>query len=318
MIAARRHSHPSSSHSRVWTLAWPLSLTLHLLAFIVLYFVFVRAGDSLAQAAIIRRMQFIEPSSPLEDRPQVRAQSAPALSSLLELPTARSLAIPPVGPGLSEGPSVIGLDSGRNPGAAPAIFSTSPRQSPPEVSFFGSSATGYRIVFVVDHSGSMWDQFSLVCDELLASLARLEPSQQFQLIFFSSGPPIQMKPKVFLDASPANKQAAYDFLQAITGLDPASGSTDPTPALRLALTMPSGPADVIFLLSDGDFPQTVPAMVNRTNPQARTQVNTIGFGYKGGSELLRALAGANRGSFRFVQTSRSPSPDKSPLDTLLP
>ena len=127
-----------------------------------------------------------------------------------------------------------------------------------------------------------------------------------------------MKPTVFLDASPANKQAAYDFLQAIAGLDPASGSTDPAPALRVALTMPSGPADVIFLLSDGDFPQTVLAMLNRTNPQTRTQVNTIGFGYKGGSKLLRALAGANRGSFRFVQTSKSPIPDKSTLDNLLP
>lgn len=309
----------SSGQGRgVWTLAWPISLSLHLIIFIVLYFVFVHVGDPLAKATTIRRMQFVEPSSPLEGRPQVRAQSAPALSSLLEPPPASSLAIPPAGDGLARGPSIIGLDSAGNPGAASAVFSTSPRQGPPEVSFFGSSATGYKVVFVVDYSGSMWDQFSLVRDELLASLARLEPAQQFQLIFFSSGQPMQMDPKVFLDASPANKQDAYDFLQKVAALDPVSGSTDPAPALHDALTMPSGPADVVFLLSDGDFPQSVLAMVNRMNPQTRTQVNTIGFGYRGGSDLLRNLAQANRGSFRFVQTSRAPSAQKSPLDDLLP
>ena len=129
---------------------------------------------------------------------------------------------------------------------------------------------------------------------------------------------MQMAPKIFLDASPVNKQAAYDFLQKVAALDPVSGSTNPAPALRTALTMPSGPADVVFLLSDGDFPQTVLSMVNRMKPQTRTQVNTIGFGYRGGSDLLRNLARANRGSFRFVQTSRAPSAKKSPLDDLLP
>ena len=318
MSPTSRKARSSRDARKAWTLAWPISLSLHLFVFIVLYFLFVHVGDPLAKATTIRRMQFVEPNSPLKDRPQVRAQSAPALSSLLEPPAASSLAIPPAGAGLSQGPSIIGLDSVGNPGASSAVFSTSPRQGPPEVSFFGSSATGYKVVFVVDYSGSMWDQFSLVRDELLASLARLEPAQQFQLIFFSSGQPMQMAPKVFLDASPANKQNAYDFLQKIAALDPVSGSTDPAPALRAALTMPSGPADVIFLLSDGDFPQTLLAMVARANPRTRTQVNTIGFGYRGGSDLLRNLAQANRGSFRFVQTSRAPSAKKSPLDDLLP
>jgi uncharacterized protein with von Willebrand factor type A (vWA) domain len=186
------------------------------------------------------------------------------------------------------------------------------------VSFFGSSAAGYKIVFVVDRSGSMWDQFEFVRNELLAALARLEPSQQFQLIFFSSGKPLLMKPSAFLVASPAKKQMAYDFLQKIARLDPPSGPTDPAPALHAALSLPSGPADVIFLLSDGDFPQTALQEVKSDNPRARTQINTIGFGYQGGADLLRRLAAQNRGSFRFVQTlgvSGQPAPD---FEVLMP
>ena len=318
MSLARPHPSRFAGQVSVWALAWPLSLTIHLLAFAGLYCMFVRTGDPLAKARVIREMRFVEPSPILEDRPLVRAEAAPALGSLLEAPAASISSMPSMGPQLAEGPSVIGLSSYQNTTGVSAVFSTAPRRSPPEVSFFGSSATGYKIVFVVDRSGSMWDQFGLVRDELLSALARLEPSQQFQLIFFSSGKPLQMKPAVFLDASPANKQAAYDFLQRIASLDPASGLTDPVPALRAALTIPTGPADVIFLLSDGDFPDTVLGVVKQSNPQVRTQINAIGFGYKGGSKLLHALAAGNRGSFRFVQASTSSRSAKSSLDALLP
>ena len=74
---------------------------------------------------------------------------------------------------------------------------------------------------------------------------------------------------------------------------------------------------MIFLLSDGDFPEMLLTTVKKVNPQAYTQVNTIGFGYKGGSKLLRDLAASNRGSFRFVQTAKPSDRAKSALDTLL-
>jgi len=311
------HQAQASDRDKAWTIAWPISLTIHMSAFILLYFVFTGTSDPLGQASVIREVRFVEPSPALEDRPVIRSGAAPSLGSLLEAPTTERLALPSMGAQLTAGPSVIGLSANQGRSGASAVFSTLPRQSPPEVIFFGSSANGYKIVFVVDRSGSMWDQFALVRDELLAALARLEPSQQFQLIFFSSGTPVLMKPAVFLDASAANRQAAYDFLQQIASLDPASGPTDPAPALRAALILPRGPADVIFLLSDGDFPETLLATVKQVNPQGHTQVNTIGFGYKGGSKLLRDLAVYNHGSFRFVQTAKPSEQTKSSLDTLL-
>jgi len=315
MGLAWRHPHRPATDAKVWAFAWPVSLAVHLLGFVILYLTFTPTADPLAESNAIRELRFADPTDPLEDRPLIRSHSAPSLSSLLETPAA-----PPAIPTqLAQGPTVIGLSTGQNPAGPLAVFSIAPQPATPHVSFFGSSAAGYKIVFVVDRSGSMWDQFELVRDQLLAALARLEPSQQFQLIFFSSGQPLLMKPSDFLVASPAKKKLAYDFLQKIGRLDPASGPTDPTPALNAALSLPSGPADVIFLLSDGDFPQALLQAVKSANPRARTQINAIGFGYQGGADLLRTLAAQNRGSFRFVQTlklsDQSPAPD---FEVLIP
>ncbi len=302
MGLAWRDSHHRAADAKVWAVAWPASLAIHLLAFVILYFVFTPASDPLADSNMISELRFTDPADPLGDRPLIRSYGAPSLNSLLESPDVRDLPPPAMPAQFAQAPRVIGLSSGQNPAGPFAVFSIAPEPAPPRVSFFGSYAAGYKIVFVVDRSGSMWDQFEFVRDELLDALARLEPSQQFQLIFFSWGEPLLMEPSDFLDASPAKKKLAYDFLQMIGRLDPASGPTDPTPALNAALSLPSGPADVIFLLSDGDFPQTALKAVESANPHSRTQINTIGFSYQGGADLLRSLALQNHGSFRFVQT----------------
>ena len=318
-MSLSRKNKPSPAVGRkVWAIAWPVSLTIHVAAFAILYMVFAPMADPLARANAIRQMRFAKESEKLRDRPVIRSQSTAGLSSLLEAPATQNLAPPQVGSRLADGARIIGLDSAQDSAGSAAIFSTAVPQAPPLVSFFGSSASGYKIVFVVDRSGSMWDQFALVREELLNALAGLEPSQQFQLIFFSSGQPLQIKPLAFLPASPSNKQLAYDFLQEIARLDPVSGATDPAPALTAALSLSDGPADVVFFLSDGDFPHEVLNVIKQDNPQGRTQIHTIGFGYQGGTELLRRIASANQGSFRFVPASTYSHQTGSALDSLLP
>ncbi len=318
MGLAWRHPHHPATDAKVWAVAWPVSLAIHLLAFVVLYSIFTPAADPLAESNAIRQLRFTDPADLLEHRPLIRSNSSLTLSSLLKNPTVRDLPPPAMPNQLAQGPRVIGLSSAQNPAGPLAVFSTAPQPAAPRVSFFGSSAAGYKIVFVVDRSGSMWDQFEFVRDELLEALARLEPSQQFQLIFFSDGEPLLMKPSAFLPASPAKKRLAYDFLQKIARLNPVSGPTDPVPALHAALSLSSGPADVIFFLSDGDFPRPLLQAIKSANPRARTQINTIGFSYQGGADLLHSLAAQNRGSFRFVQTSQVSGQGASDLEALLP
>ena len=273
--------------------------------------------SGLGDSDTIKEVRFAEPEPILEERTRLASESAPSLGELLERPTEESLPAEDLGGQLSAGPSVIGLGSDDNPLGTAAIFPTSSRASAPQVSFFGSTAAGYRIVFVVDRSGSMWDQFSRVQDELLNALARLGPNQQFELIFFTSGEPEQMQPAGLKAASPANRQAAYDFLQRVGRMDPPSGPTDPGPALLAGLSLPSGSADAIFLLSDGDFPRKVLDSVRQANVEGRTRINTLGFGYKAGGRLLRKLARANGGSFRFVEFGEFDGADSDSLEALL-
>ena len=192
MGSAWRHHHCSTSNTKIWTLAWPISLAVHLLAFVVLYFVLTPASDPLADSNAIGQLRFADASEPLEERPLIRASSAPSLSSLLDKPDPQDSPFSALPSRSVQDPRVIGLSSGPNHAGPLAVFSTAPQPEAPLVSFFGSSAAGYKIVFVVDRSGSMWDQFEFVRNELLAALARLEPGQQFQLIFFSSGQPLLM------------------------------------------------------------------------------------------------------------------------------
>ena len=317
MSLAWRQPSGSGDERKAWALAWPISLGIHLLGLFVLYLIFLPGSDPLAESSTIHEVHFAEPDPVLQDRPTLRSASAPALSDLLQSPAEQPL--PSMNPGdqLTETLSVIGLNSGENAVGTRAIFSTSSRLSPPQVSFFGSTAAGYRIVFVVDRSGSMWDQFGKVRDELLNALGRLGPNQQFQVIFFSSGKPQQMLPIGFRAASPVNKKKAYDFLQRIGRMDPVSGPTDPGPALLAGLSLPNGPADAIFLLSDGDFRPEVLDSVSQANPKTRTRIYTLGFGYRAGGELLQKLARSNGGSFRFVEISKFSGQDSSSLDALL-
>ena len=85
----------------------------------------------------------------------------------------------------------------------------------------------------------------------------------------------------------------------------------------LGLALPSGPADAIFLLSDGDFPRKVLESVRQVNPSGRTRINTLGFGYKAGGKLLKKLARGNGGSFRFVEIEELAGGDDDSLEALL-
>ncbi len=307
----------SNGDRKAWAVAWPISLGIHAVALTVLYLMLSPGSEGQGESDTIKEVRFSEPEPILEERTKLAAESAPSLGRLLERPTEDSMPVEELGGQLSAGPSVIGLGSGDNPLGTAAIFPTSSRAGAPQVSFFGSTAAGYKIVFVVDRSGSMWDQFDRVQDELLNALARLGPNQQFELIFFTSGEPEQMEPVGLKAATPSNRQAAYDFLQHIGRMDPPSGPTDPGPALLAGLALPSGPADAIFLLSDGDFPRKVLESVRQVNPSGRTRINTLGFGYKAGGKLLKKLARGNGGSFRFVEIEELAGGDDDSLEALL-
>ncbi len=67
--------------------------------------------------------------------------------------------------------------------------------------FFGTVGIAHHVVFVIDRSGSMIDTFDYVRQEMIASISRLSAQQNFHIILFAAGPPIENGPRRLVPAT---------------------------------------------------------------------------------------------------------------------
>jgi hypothetical protein len=168
-----------------------------------------------------------------------------------------------------------------------------------KTTFFGLPAAGRRIVFVVDASASMNHPYlgeaktriGQLKLELAKSILGLTEDQQFFIIFFNEHP-IPMPAEGMEPAYPQNQQRFVEWMVAV----PASGLTDPRPALNMALSLRP---EVIYLLTDGTFPRDVQGDLNALR-QSAVELNTIAIGDPRAEKSLKPLAMHNRGRFTFV------------------
>jgi len=156
-----------------------------------------------------------------------------------------------------------------------------------------SAAMPRSIVYVIDRSGSMCDSIDYVKLDLKLSIGSLPEDTTFHVMFFGSGPPLEMPPRRLVAATDENKQLAMEFIDEIC----CGGETDPAPALRQALALSP---DAIYMLTDGEFDCEVVDLVKQLNVGGRTAVNTIGFLYSGAAGILKTIAAENGGVYRFV------------------
>jgi hypothetical protein len=184
------------------------------------------------------------------------------------------------------------------PPAAPAASAPQkPTPSPAPVrapAFFGDDIRANSIVFVVDRSSSMREGLDNVKWELARTIDALTRGQRFQVLFFSSGAPLELPGRRLIDATDDNKQRAREFLDAVL---PSSG-TDPLAAIRRAFALRP---DVIYLLTDGEFEPPVVGLVKGLDPERRVRVNTIAFLQDEGAAVLKAIAAETGGTYRFVR-----------------
>jgi hypothetical protein len=195
--------------------------------------------------------------------------------------------------------------------------------APPTASFAGVEGTrAGRIVYVIDASAAMIPTFPYLKGELVASLARLDPTQSFQIIAYRQRPPVDGRdgpPDVrrfdtrrpFVGASRAARADAERWLES---LEP-SGSSVPLTGLREALSLSP---DLIFLLTTsiprsgttwGEGTQATLEALDRLNPinpltgQRPTVIKTIAFLHEDATGMLPAIAeahGDGTGSYRVV------------------
>ncbi|MFN0056322.1 MAG: vWA domain-containing protein [Planctomycetales bacterium] len=168
--------------------------------------------------------------------------------------------------------------------------------------FFGHQAEGTSFVYVLDASGSMGEHNALGAAkaELLASLAQLQPTQQFQVIFYSEKvyPMVGAggKPQLFWGTDPHRTRAS----QFVSGIQPLEG----TRHLEALLQALSYNPEVIFFLTDAGEPILYPADLERIKKRngGRTQIHAVEFG-KGANlkadNFIKRLARDNGGGYVY-------------------
>jgi len=157
----------------------------------------------------------------------------------------------------------------------------------------GESDESAKIVYVVDRSGSMTDSIDFVKYELKRSIGELSEIKEFHVIFYSSGPPVEMPTRRLVNATERNKQLAFEFIDGVI----AQGETDPSKALERAFDCRP---ELIYLLTDGEFDRAIIDQVKRLNVGGKVTVHTIGFLYKTGETVLKQIADDNHGNYKFV------------------
>lgn len=174
----------------------------------------------------------------------------------------------------------------------------------------GSGRPPVQAVFVIDGSGSMVENFGRLAEEMTRFISKLRISRDgrhtdsFQVIFFTSGKPLEIDRGELLKATEINKSEAARFLDSVT----VGGATDPVPALTRALEIlqkaDDKAAKVIYLLSDGVFPdeRQVLDVLDKLNANRKVQVFTYLYGYRPerAEVLMKRIAKENRGKYNYV------------------
>jgi hypothetical protein len=115
--------------------------------------------------------------------------------------------------------------------------------------FFGMQASGRRIAFVLDMSGSMvGSRWQKCTQELAGILWGLDPGFQFYVVLFSDRLEVPPGQEGWTQADPERKAVVLSWLAGIT----PSGGTYPRPAFERLYSLSVRPTTVFFL-TDGQF-----------------------------------------------------------------
>ncbi len=135
----------------------------------------------------------------------------------------------------------------------------------------GIASQGRKFVYVIDRSSSMTDVLRVAKSELMASLRRLDSSQEFQVVFFNHLPSELKHRFATFHGTEADRQLVEDQLAGVQ----ASGGTNRVLALQAALKYRP---DVVYFLTDSDDPLTAAERADIKSRLRGAQINCIEFG----------------------------------------
>jgi uncharacterized protein with von Willebrand factor type A (vWA) domain len=184
----------------------------------------------------------------------------------------------------------------------------------PRSAFLGSGGNAHHVVFCIDASGSMalagrsgGSEFDNVRAQMLTSISRLAAVQDFHIVMFQSGPPIEMPARRLLPVSPETRTAAARWLGEVV---PHGAGSDPVPALNRCFDVLAGADKArkgkqIFLLTDGAFPdnEEVLRCIKNRNKARDVHVFTYLYGEQedqSAIKLMKDIAFETGGKYKNV------------------
>jgi hypothetical protein len=169
----------------------------------------------------------------------------------------------------------------------------------PKSSFYGTGGNATRIVYILDTSGSMLDNFDFLVKETKRSINQMVPLQHFAVIAVSDRA-VAVGPSQLQRAVPDAKRLFGDQVEKLR----AEGMNDDLivpfqQAFERAFAMKP---ELIYFLTDGRFGADLTGVVAKLNKDKKVHINTVAFvkeepSYK---VQLEELAKDNGGMYHFV------------------
>lgn len=321
----------SSEHSRLALPSWVLSGLFHGLTLACLILLSQskgcqpgypgEGGEDFRQVGVFLTSGETEdepPPSETIESPSTEAESADvAEAPLLDGPPVElNLPSPANQPvlGLGAPPSVTGGGT-----AAPSLPSGAVTGPPPSTgtamggatSLFGITDAGRRFVYVLDRSGSMSDfgAIRVAKAELKSSLARLDTTHEFQVIFYSNMPIILEPRNTRSDMFRGIATHRLEVERQVAAITP-DGGTNHIDALEMALKLNP---DVIFFLTDGAGVTLSDTDLGRLKQRNNggSRIHCIEFGKgpslqsaRGVRNFLQKLADQNDGQYQYRDVTK--------------
>ncbi|MGQ9649591.1 MAG: hypothetical protein ACUVXJ_05745 [Phycisphaerae bacterium] len=286
--------------------SWGVSILAHLLVFAVLY-PLVYSEEVQTRRVVIpeARLAPLVEATPDRPPPAVRINRRPE-PALAPTPDEHLIAADRFLPSIEADVLPVPLlptDETAAPAAVGAAVAVS--QTGPMSTFFGMAGNAYKIVYVVDLSGSLVLNEKLVLSEIRRSVQALIPTQQFNIVLTYNEQVFEFKPGTLVWANSEHKKQAEAFLSRVV----TAGNAREEEAMARAF---AARPELIYFLSDGAYhdidptndkaPKTsLETRLDQLDPRHEVKITVIGFEpLPGPRSVLERIARNHGGNFRTM------------------
>jgi len=286
---------------------WIISIFFHAgLALIFFLLVMIAQNPDLEKAAVVPSAIFSEDpggaiSQGRTNKVQKQTQRHRKVKSSGD--SKRELEVPNEGD-KGETAELIGAAAGAGGGTLADYGLTDGSGQGPRAGMYGTGGNAHHVVYLIDRSGSMFDTFDAVKREISNSVKDLVPRQDFHVIMFADGDPLEKKPMALTPPSEKYKLALAKFLETVK----AERTTNPIKGIIRAFDVLAKankrPGKIIYMLTDGAFPdnEAVLATIRAKNSRRDVLINTFLYGWKPpiAEKVMKQIASENGGQYRYV------------------